>query len=256
MNYNGKKNKIALFIDADNAPASKIDEILSTLASKGLVTIRKAYGNWVKPELRSWTDCLHEHAIQPVQQFDITKNKNAADIALVIDCMDILHTKDVDIICLVSSDCDFTPLATRCIADGKIVIGFGERKTPEPFENSCSTFLFLDEITKEDVIKSDTSRKPSIENETTPLSRNRFNGDTRLIKLLRQGISAYEEDDGWSNLANVGLHIANIASFDQRNYGFRKLGDLFGQIDLFECEVRNCGTWVRNKATAKVAKAA
>tara|TARA_R110001583_G_scaffold10719_3_gene49387 strand:- start:3020 stop:3367 length:348 start_codon:yes stop_codon:yes gene_type:complete len=112
------KEKIALFIDADNAPASKIDTILSELARHGVVNIRKAYGNWKSPNIKPWEDVLHEFAIQPIQQFDLTKGKNATDIALVIDAMDVLYTKDVDSVCLVSSDCDFTPLVTRILADG------------------------------------------------------------------------------------------------------------------------------------------
>ena len=130
------KNKIALFIDADNAPARKIDKILSELARYGVVNIRKAYGNWTNNCIKPWEDILHEFAIQPIQQFDLTKGKNATDMALVIDVMDVLYTKQVDVICLVSSDCDFTPLVTRALADGKFVIGFGERKTPSPFVNS------------------------------------------------------------------------------------------------------------------------
>lgn len=124
------KEKIALFIDADNAPASKIDIILSELARYGVVNIRRAYGNWKIPCIKPWEDVLHDYAIQPIQQFDLTKGKNATDIALVIDAMDILYTKNVETICLVSSYCGFTPLITRALADGKFVIGLGERKTP------------------------------------------------------------------------------------------------------------------------------
>ena len=165
------KEKIALFIDADNAPAAKIDIILSELARYGVVNIRRAYGNWKSPCIKPWEDVLHEYAIQPIQQFDLTKGKNATDIALVIDAMDILYTKDVDVICLVSSDCDFTPLVTRALADGKLVIGFGERKTPMAFVNSCSKFLFLNDIDTES--KTVEIRKPSIKS------------DTKLMNMLR-----------------------------------------------------------------------
>ena len=142
--------KIALFIDADNAPAAKIDVILSELARYGVVNIRKAYGNWKNPQLKSWEEVLHDYAIQPIQQFDLTKGKNATDIALVIDAMDTLYTKEIDSICLVSSDCDFTPLVTRALADGKFVFGFGERKAPAAFVNSCSRFLYLNEEQKDE----------------------------------------------------------------------------------------------------------
>ncbi|HDY7988889.1 TPA: NYN domain-containing protein [Vibrio vulnificus] len=230
--------KIALFIDADNAPAKKIDKILSELALYGVVNIRKAYGNWKNDNLKSWENILHEYAIQPIQQFDLTKGKNATDIALVIDVMDILYTKDTDVICLVSSDCDFTPLVTRVLADGKRVIGFGERKAPMPFVNCCSKFLYLDEEDKESEVNLDVG--------------NKLKGDTRLINLLRQTIEVTEEDDGWALLGVVGNHISNQASFDQRNYGFKKLSSLFAAIDLFEMRKTNGSTlWVRDKKRSK-----
>lgn len=227
------KEKIALFIDADNAPAKKIDVILSELARYGVVNIRKAYGNWKSACIKPWEEVLHEYAIQPIQQFDLTKGKNATDIALVIDAMDTLYTKDVDTICLVSSDCDFAPLVTRALADGKFVIGFGERKAPSAFVNSCSKFLYLDDI--EQTEQPAQKRKPSIKS------------DTRLMNMLRQAVEASEEDDGWAQLGPIGKHISNHASFDQRNYGFKKLSDLFAAIDLFEMKrTHGSATWVRD----------
>ncbi len=232
------QEKIAVFIDADNAPAKKIDKVLSELARYGVVNIRKAYGNWKNQNLKPWEDVLHEFAIQPIQQFDLTKGKNATDMALVIDVMDILYTKDVDVICLVSSDCDFTPLVTRALADGKFVIGFGERKAPDAFVNSCSRFLYLDD---------------ELEAELPPQKQTKnLKSDTKLINLLRQAIEACEEDDGWAMLGPVGTHITNHASFDQRNYGFKKLSDLFMQIDLFEVKkTGQTALWVRDKKRAK-----
>jgi uncharacterized protein (TIGR00288 family) len=229
-----EQEKIALFIDADNAPAAKIGTILSELARYGVVNIRKAYGNWKSPNIKPWEDVLHEYAIQPIQQFDLTKGKNATDIALVIDAMDILYTKNVDSICLVSSDCDFTPLVTRALADGKFVIGFGERKAPAAFVNSCSKFLYLDE---EHPVQH---QKPSIKS------------DSKLINMLRQAIEASEDDCGWANLGTIGQHISNHVSFDQRNYGFKKLSDLFAAIDLFEVKMKNgSGTYIRDKRKSK-----
>ncbi len=214
------KQKIALFIDADNAPASKLEAILSELATYGVVTIRKAYGNWTSPHLKSWQEMLHEYAIQPIQQFDLTKGKNASDIALVIDAMDAMYTKDIDVMCFVSSDCDFTPMVTRALADGKVVIGFGERKTPAPFVNACSKFLYLDKKARD---QEEASAKPK-----------NIKSDTKLINLLRQAIEATEDDDGWAALGPVGSYISNRTSFDSRNYGFRNLSSLFKAIDLFE----------------------
>jgi len=213
------KQKIALFIDADNAPASKFDMVLSEVAKYGVVTIRKAYGNWKSPNLKGWEALLHEYAIQPVQQYDLTKGKNASDIALVIDAMDVMYTKQVDVMCFISSDSDFTPLVTRVLAEGKVVLGFGQRKTPSPFVNACSKFLFLDE--EKEPSKSDSKPK-------------NIKADTKLINLLRQAVEATEDESGWARLGPVGSHISNKNSFDSRNYGFRNLSSLFKAIDLFE----------------------
>jgi uncharacterized protein (TIGR00288 family) len=214
------KQKIALFIDADNAPASKFEDVLSEVAKYGVVTIRKAYGNWKNATLKPWEDLIHEYAIQPIQQYDLTKGKNASDIALVIDAMDVMYTKDIDVMCFVSSDCDFTPMVTRALAEGKVVLGFGERKTPSPFVNACSKFLFLDQESKQ-----------SGESQTN--SKN-IKSDTKLINLLRQAIEATEEDNGWAALGSVGSHISNKTSFDTRNYGFKNLSSLVKAINLFE----------------------
>lgn len=214
------KQKIALFIDADNAPADRFEDVLSEVAKYGVVTIRKAYGNWKSPNLKQWEDLLHEYAIQPVQQYDLTKGKNASDIALVIDAMDVMYTKNIDVMCFVSSDCDFTPMVTRALAEGKVVLGFGERKTPTPFVSACSRFLFLDREPKQNGAEQKTAQN--------------IKSNTKLIHLLRQAIEATEEDDGWAALGPVGSHISNKTSFDTRNYGYRNLSSLFKAIDLFE----------------------
>src|SRR5210317_88754 len=138
-------NNIAMLIDADNSPSKFIQKILTELASYGKVNIRRAYGNWASSNMNGWQAVIHDHAIRPIQQFDLTKGKNATDIALTIDSMDILYTKNADTFCFVTSDCDFTPLVTRILSEGKTVIGFGQRKTPSAFVNACSTFLYLDD---------------------------------------------------------------------------------------------------------------
>ena len=217
---NELQQKIALFIDADNAPASKFEDVLSEVAKYGVVTIRKAYGNWKNPSLKPWEGLLHEYAIQPIQQYDLSKGKNASDIALVIDAMDVLYTKNIDVMCFVSSDCDFTPMVTRALAEGKVVLGFGERKAPAPFVNACSKFLFLDQDAEN--------------NGTLPQKPQNLKSDTKLINLLRQAIEATEDDKGWAALGPVGSHISNKTSFDSRNYGFKNLSSLFKAIDLFE----------------------
>lgn len=231
-----EQQNIALFIDAENAPASRLNFVLSELARFGVVNIRRAYGNWKNPALSGWEALLHEHGIQPIQQFDLTKSKNASDIALVIDAMDVLHNKQVDVIAIVSSDCDFTPLVTRSLADGKVVIGFGERKTPDALVNCCSRFLYLDEEKATNAASKQTKN---------------LKCDTKLIALLRQAIEAVEDDDGWAKLGLVGKHISNHASFDQRNYGYAKLSDLFKAIDLFELKKDKSMMCVRDKRSSK-----
>ncbi|HEC58969.1 hypothetical protein LCGC14_0655600 [marine sediment metagenome] len=213
------KQRIALFIDADNAPAGKFEDVLSEVANYGVVTIRKAYGNWKSPTLKAWEDLLHEYAIQPIQQYDLTKGKNASDIAMVIDAMDVMYTKQIDVMCFVSSDSDFTPMVTRALAEGKVVLGFGERKTPLSFVNACSKFLFLDQ--EKEKTKSVVKSK-------------NIKSDTKLINLLRQAIEATEDEDGWAALGPVGSNISNKTSFDTRNYGFKNLSSLLKSIDLFE----------------------
>ncbi len=216
-------NRIALFIDADNAPAAKIDFIISELATYGVVNIRRAYGNWKKTALSGWEKVLHEYAVKPIQNFDIVKGKNASDMALLIDAMDTLYTKDVEIFCLVSSDCDFTPLVLRLRAEGKQVIGFGRKTTPEPFVNSCSKFLYLDEETS---AKTSKNKKE--------VSINQLKGNTKLMNTLRNAVKAATEDDGWAPLGPVGSYISNQGPFDHRTFGFEKLSDMFAAIDLFE----------------------
>ncbi len=214
-----EKNTIALLIDADNSPSKSVQKIFAELARHGKVNIRRAYGNWTSSKLKGWEAILQDHAIQPIQQYDLTKGKNATDIAMTIDAMDILFTKLVDTFCIVTSDCDFTPLVTRILSDGKSVIGFGERKTPSALVNACSTFLFLDDETEKSIEKKKTKE---------------LKGDTKLLNLVRDAISSTGNEDGWAKLSNVGWHISNHASFDHRNYGYSRLSDLIEAIGLFE----------------------
>lgn len=226
-------DSIALLIDADNAPAAKIDFIMAELASYGVANVRRAYGNWIKTGLKGWTAVLHDHAIEPIQLFDLVKGKNATDIRLVIDAMDLLYTKPVQTFALVSSDCDFTPLCTRLREEGKNVLGFGGQKTPDPFINSCTKFLYLD-----DSSSSATTLKAQRS------SGLQLKGNTKLINTLRSAIDACADEDGWAPLGPVGNHISNQGSIDHRTFGFAKLSGLFGAIDLFELEKHGNGNQV------------
>ncbi|WP_286191212.1 NYN domain-containing protein [Synechococcus sp. FACHB-909] len=236
------ESKIALLIDADNAPAAKISAIVSEIAKYGVANIRKAYGNWKSPTLKSWEECLQEYAICPVQQFDLTKGKNATDAAMIIDAMDLLYTQKLDAFAIVSSDSDFTPLVMRILTSGLKVYGFGEKKTPLPFVYACSTFLYLETIDQ-----SMTSTEPSVPPAGIKKTGKELKQDTRLITLLRSAVTIAADDDGWSNLSPVGMHIANQTSFDPRNYGYAKLSGLFEAIDLFETQRRNKAVYVRSK---------
>jgi len=235
------ESKIALLIDADNAPASKIGAILSEIAKYGVANIRKAYGNWKNPTLKGWEDCLHEYAIHPVQQFDYTKGKNATDAALIIDAMDLLYTQRLDAFAIVTSDCDFTPLVMRILTNGLKVYGFGEKKTPLPFVYACSTFLYLETI--DQAVDLETSKVAASVKKTGK----ELKQDTKLMNLLRGAVSSTQDDDGWSSLAEVGAHIVNQASFDPRNYGYAKLSGVIEAIDLFEIQRRNRVIYVRSK---------
>jgi len=236
------ESKIALLIDADNAPASKVEAVVSEIAKYGVANIRRAYGNWKSPVLKAWEECLHEYAIRPVQQFDYTKGKNATDAAMIIDAMDLLYTQQLDAFAIMSSDCDFTPLVMRILTNGLKVYGFGEKKTPSPFVYACSTFLYLETI--DQTVNSEETSKVSASVKKTGKE---LKQDTKLISLLRGAISSTLDDDGWSNLAEIGGHIANQTSFDPRNYGYAKLSGLFEAIDLFEIQRKNKAVYVRSK---------
>jgi uncharacterized LabA/DUF88 family protein len=245
------KPRVALLIDADNAPASKIDLILNELSTFGETSIRRAYGNWKKPELKGWEDALHEHAIRPMQQFDYSKGKNASDMAMVIDALDLLYTDRPDAFGIVSSDADFTPLVMHLRAKGAAVYGFGARKTPEPFVNACSRFLFLDKLreTAEAEGEAGTDSAPA---QPLRVPTAQLKQDAKLVMLLRNAVQAAADDEGWARVGTVGSQIANQASFDPRNYGYATLTKLLAATQLFEMADEGKSTvMVRDKKVPK-----
>ena len=237
---------IALLIDADNAPADKIESILTEIAKHGVANIRRAYGNWTKPNLKHWQACLHEYAIRPVQQFDYTKGKNATDAALIIDAMDLLYTRKLDAFAIVSSDCDFTPLVMRILTNGLKAYGFGESKTPSPFVRACSTFLYLETIDQTSELEANQISTDAAKNTSGMRKAGKLlKQDTKLMNLLRGAIASTKELDEWARLSAIGVHIKNQASFDARNYGYAKLSNLFEAIDTFETCRKPKGVYVR-----------
>lgn len=240
-----RKPRVALLIDADNSPASKIDLILNELSTFGETNIRRAYGNWKKSELKGWEEMLHEHAIRPMQQFDYTKGKNASDMAMVIDALELLYTDQPDAFGIVSSDADFTPLVMHLRAKGAAVYGFGAQKTPEPFVNACSRFLYLDKLQpvaasdalaggRDDVDGSGGAILAPLR--ATPLRATtlQLQQNAKLIMLLRNAVQAAADDEGWARVGPVGTQIANQASFDHRNYGYATLTKLLVATQLFD----------------------
>ena len=248
-----RKPRVALLIDADNSPASKIDLILNELSTFGETSIRRAYGNWKKSELRGWEEVLHEHAIRPMQQFDYSKGKNASDMAMVIDALELLYVDQPDAFGIVSSDADFTPLVMHLRAKGAAVYGFGAQKTPEPFVNACSRFLFLDKLRQNAIESSgdvETAASAPLRATTAQLKQ-----DTKLVTLLRNAVQAAADDAGWARVGAVGSQIGNQASFDSRNYGYATLTKLLAATQLFEmADEGKSSVAVRDKRLAKAAR--
>lgn len=237
-------DRLAVLIDSDNTTARLVSEILEELSKYGTPTVRRAYGDWGSSQLSGWRDVLNQHAIQPIQQIAYTKGKNATDSALIIDAMDLLYAGNVDAFAIVSSDSDFTRLATRLRESGKAVIGLGRRTTPVAFQAACDKFVFLDVLTEE-VEPLATTSEPVIA--ATPLPD--------LQKLLTSAINSTSREDGWAALGSVGSHInRNQPSFDPRNYGFSKLVELAraqNYVDVEQPESGHARVRLRSSRPAK-----
>ena len=226
--------KLAVLIDGDNIPSAYVKEMMEEIAKYGNPTIKRIYGDWTKPNLNKWKSLLLENAITPIQQYGYTTGKNATDSAMIIDAMDILYSEKVDGFCLVSSDSDFTRLATRLREAGMKVYGIGEKKTPNPFIVACDKFIYI-EILKN--LTEDSTLEP-----TTISSNSKNNYDTitqKEIKLIATTIDDVADDDGWAFLGDVGsLLQKKQPNFDSRNYGFQKLTPLINSIPAFEIDSR------------------
>ncbi|HRY54902.1 MAG TPA: NYN domain-containing protein [Spirochaetia bacterium] len=226
--------KLAVLIDADNTQASIIDGLLAEVAKYGVASVKRIYGDWTSTNLRSWKDKLLEFAIQPVQQFSYTTGKNSTDSAMIIDAMDLLYTENLDGYCIVSSDSDFTRIAMRLREDGKLVLGFGQRKTPKPFVAACDKFIYT-EILRE----PEEERESRGDREAPPKAAADIKLDRKAANLLRAAVEDAADEFGYAYLGSVGTYIMNRQpEFDPRNYGYRKLGDLIKASGLFDIDER------------------
>lgn len=218
---------LALLIDGDNATPKIISGLLAEVANYGTASVKRVYGDWTKPNLNGWKDCLLEHSLQPVQQFAYTSGKGATDGAMIIDAMDLLYTQRFSGFCLVSSDSDFTRLASRIREQGLMVYGFGERKTPRAFITACDKFVYFD-VLKEIGQKANT---------TAPQKSPAPEVDESLISMIIAAHSASSDDSGWATLAEVGSRVAKqIPEFDSRNYGYPRLSELVEATGRFELD--------------------
>ncbi len=223
-----------MLIDGDNAQSSLLPQMLVESGKYGMVTVRRIYGDWTTPSMNSWKDVLNFHAIQPIQQFRYTIGKNATDSAMIIDAMDILHSEVVDGFCLVSSDSDYTRLATRIRETGIFVMGIGEKKTPKPFVNACDVFVYTENLVthpKAAPQKQRTPRPGSKKKEEAPSGT-----DPELSQMLQKAFEIAVQEDGWARLDLMGSALYQMdPGFDPRTYGHRQLSRLVGNLkDDFE----------------------
>ena len=257
--------RLAVLIDADNVPYANVKAMLAESARSGTPTIKRIYGDWTQPTLSGWKKVLLENAVTPIQQYSYTTGKNSTDSAMIIDAMDILYTNRVDGFCLVSSDCDFTRLATRLREAGKLVIGIGEQKTPTPFISACDRFIYL-EILSDDKKKKQRSMKargsqPALEEPGIgmPAAAVRQKGNRlpqEVSEMIFVSVNDLADENGWAFLGDVGnLLLKKQPSFDSRNYGYQKLSQLIQAMDRFEIEPRDTANahvkhiFIREKAS-------
>lgn len=238
-----KDLKLAVLIDADNVPYANVKEMFEEIAKYGTPTFKRIYADWTKPTVSGWKNVLLENAITPIQQYSYSTGKNASDSALIIDAMDILYTGKVDGFCIVSSDSDFTRLATRLREAGMTVIGIGEKKTLNPFITACDKFIYIEILKKqpaapaENEPKSKSKKKKAVA-EDKPLS----SVDPAIIKLIAASIADLADDNGWAYLGDMGsLVLKKKPDFDPRNYGFPKMLPFIKSMDEFEVDERESG---------------
>jgi len=243
-----KAKRVALLIDGDNAQPALIAQILAEAGKYGLVTIRRIYGDWTTTNMGGWKTALHDNAIQPIQQFRYTVGKNATDSAMIIDAMDILHSHLVDAFCIVSSDSDYTRLATRIREMGFFVVGIGKRTTPRSFVNGCNVFIYTENLVpketrrRERVMPKKGGKAGEKEDKTAREDRGEDKGDKKSydpVPLLKAAFEMAVGEDGWANLGEIGFYLRQLdPSFDPRTYGYKQLSQLIRSLPtLFHSKV-------------------
>lgn len=233
--------KLAVIIDADNVPSENVKGMMEEIAKYGVPTFKRIYGDWTKPNLARWKNVLLENAITPIQQYGYTTGKNSTDSAMIIDAMDILYTSKVDGFCIVSSDSDFTKLATRLRESGMKVFGFGEKKTPYPFIVACDKFIYLEILKGSSTVEATEKLKPKTANDSAQDTVQQI--DKKIVRLISTTVNDIADEDGWAFLGDVGnLLIKKKPDFDPRNYGFDKLTPLIKSLKRdFEIDERMTG---------------
>ena len=271
-----KPKKLAVLIDADNSSINSIEPVLEEIAKFGIASVKRVYGDWSSDTLKNWRDVLLPHAITPVQQFAYTKGKDATDMILIIDAMDLLYSGALDGFCIVSSDSDFTPLASRIRESGLMVYGFGRKKTPEAFRKACDKFIYIENLVEEqervrnnsesNIEASDAAIKPaskqhdiqksdSVNSEVTLGSDDKKDIPTDVpiidratLNLIYKAVKDNTEDNGWANLSLVGQYLTAVKpDFDSRNYGRAKLSGLIKLLNLFETKIEDSQMYLKKK---------
>lgn len=221
-----KDLKIAVLIDADNVSEKYVRVVFDEVLNHGTATYKRIYGDWTKPQFAKWKDVLLNYSISPIQQYGYTQGKNSTDSALIIDAMDILYSGNVDGFCIVSSDSDFTRLASRLREAGKYVLGMGEKKTPQPFISACEKFKYLEVLLQDTTIESTDEKSVKA-------------SKTELIDMIKSIIKENSDDDGWVFMGEIGNYISKrMPEFDTRNYGYQKLTPLISSMKIFEIQSR------------------
>lgn len=272
MSTDKNNAKLAVLIDADNARANIIEGLLAEIAKFGVASVKRIYGDWTTPNLGQWKTVLLEHSIQPIQQFRYTTGKNATDSAMIIDAMDLLYSETFDGFCIVSSDSDFTRLASRIREEGKSVYGFGEKKTPRPFVTACDRFIYTEILLIADEsppAENKTSSTAKAEAETKKYSgritdnktptkspkkytEQELKQDTTLMNLIRQAIEVIADETGMADLSGLGNYISKQSpDFDSRNYGYERLSLLIEAMHYFDISKAGHKVYVKNVKNVK-----